>query len=95
MFGQKETRANVTLFSTRLLDSCAELNIGFLLLVEGMLARKLMEPLQSNNEERAFYAGKIGTAKFYIRNILVNIWGRSKAFDLFDDSALKMSQEEF
>lgn len=54
-----------------------------------------METLQSNSEERAFYTGKIGTAKFYIRNILVNIWGRSKAFDLFDDSALKMSQEEF
>jgi len=95
LFGQKETRANVTLFSTRLLDSCAELNIGFLLLSESILARKLMQPLQSNSEERTFYAGKISTAKFYIKNILVNIWGRSKAFDLFDDSALKMSQEGF
>jgi hypothetical protein len=54
LFSRKEIKEKVTLFSNRFLDSCAELNMDFLLLAKGILAGKLLKSLPSGYEGKFF-----------------------------------------
>ena len=64
----------MTLYSTRVLHATAMLWGGSLLLEQAALASKRVKELGEGHYDYPFYQGKVQTAKFYIRNIVPELF---------------------
>ncbi len=83
----------VPLSCVRFLDCCGDLAIAHLLAEQAVIARRKLEGLPGDHPDHHFYRGKIATASFFIMNVLPNIFGRFKAVELEDTSAISISDE--
>jgi len=83
----------IPLTSTKFLDSCAEVVIAHLLLEQALIAKNKLDELESDHYDVPFYKGKIETAKYYARNFLPNVFGRSMIIGLKDASAVNILEE--
>jgi len=82
------------LTATRFLDCCGELACAHLLLKEALIARKhLAKGCDPDTDDGRFYRGKIASAVFFALNILPNVFGRKRAFELADRTAALVTNE--
>ncbi|HQM30724.1 MAG TPA: acyl-CoA dehydrogenase [Syntrophales bacterium] len=88
-----EERGLIPLYSTRFLDCCAEVAIAHLLLEQALIAQDKMRKLGDDHVDGAFYKGKVFTAQYYVRNIMINVFSREKAIKLADRSAMEIPEE--
>ena len=58
-----------------------------------MIAQEKIKELRNDHADSAFYKGKLFTAQYYIRNIMINVFSRTKAIKLADRSALEIPEE--
>ncbi|MGE5455022.1 MAG: acyl-CoA dehydrogenase [Methylocystaceae bacterium] len=65
--------AVIKLYATRMLHATGKLYAAKILLEMALLAQKQCEALGSEHFDYAFYAGKVASARFFIRNILPEI----------------------
>ncbi|MEW6264354.1 MAG: acyl-CoA dehydrogenase [Thermodesulfobacteriota bacterium] len=85
----------IPLYSTRFLESMAEVEIARLLLEQALIARSKLASVKPDSADGVFYRGKLATAKYFCRNMLVNVFARHMAFKHEDDSALEIPEEAF
>lgn len=83
----------VPLYTTRVLHATAMLWGGSLLLEQALLAAKKMEELGPDHFDYPFYQGKFQTAKFYVRNIVPEIFNIAKIIQDADTSAIDILEE--
>jgi len=88
-----DKRDLIPLSSTRFLECCSETAIAHLLLEQAMVAQEKMQILGKDHSDSAFYQGKVLTAQYYVRNIMINVFSREKAIRLADRSALEIPEE--
>ena len=82
--------------TTRLLLAGGDLVVGWLLLRQAELASaRLADGSGLSPQDRAFYQGKMASAKFFCRNILTNVFGRYVALQQEDLSAMEIPEEAF
>jgi len=85
----------IPLSATRFLDCFAEVVMGQLILEQGLIARDKLKDVESDSVDGIFYRGKIETARYFCRNILVNVFSRHMSFKQEDTSALDIPEEAF
>ncbi|MCL6478421.1 MAG: acyl-CoA dehydrogenase [Peptococcaceae bacterium] len=83
----------VPLYSTRILHATAMLWGGSLLLEQAAIASKKMKELGEGHFDYPFYQGKVQTAKFYIRNIVPEIFKTAEVLKDCDTSAIDILEE--
>jgi hypothetical protein len=69
--------------------------MGHLMLEQALIARDKLKTVASDSSDGIFYRAKIGTVKYYCRNILTNVFSRHASFQLEDTSALDIPEEGF
>lgn len=83
------------LYSTRILHATAMLYCGSLLLSQALVAADQLEKLEPDHYDIPFYKGKISSAKFYIMNVLPEIFTIQLVIEEGDDSALSIPEDGF
>jgi len=88
----KENIRLVPLYSTRILRITAEIYGGCLLMQQALVAQ---EKLDEGDSDKAFYAGKVFSAKFYILNIVPDVAATVRIIKEGDTSAIDIPEEAF
>lgn len=83
----------VPLFSTRILHATAMLWGGSLLLEQAAIAVAKIKELGEDHHDYPFYQGKVQTTKFYIRNIVPEIFKIAEIVKDCDTSAIDIPEE--
>lgn len=78
----------VKLFATRILHATGKLFGGKLLLEMALIAQAQCDILGAEHYDYAFYAGKVASARFYLRNILPDLSATLEIIREGDNSAL-------
>lgn len=89
----KEDMRVVPLFSTRVLHATAMLWAGSLLLEQAAIAVRKIKEIGEGHYEYPFYQGKVQTVKFYIRNIVPEIFKICEVVKDCDTSAIDVLEE--
>lgn len=83
----------VGLTANKVLESVAELVIGWLLLRQALLAQAKLSG--ATDADRAFYQGKIASAQFFIRNALPMIAARRRIVENTDLTPMELAEAAF
>ncbi|HBQ85222.1 MAG TPA: acyl-CoA dehydrogenase, partial [Syntrophomonas sp.] len=87
----KETNKQLKqLFATRTLHAAARFYCGKLLLDQALLASQKLAELGEDHFDANFFKGKIASAKFYVMNIVPDVFATEKAMKVADTSAIDM-----
>lgn len=85
----------IGLYATRILHATAKMYCGYLILDQALLASKRIQELGEDHFDYAFYKGKVESAKYYIRNIVPEIFTVAQLIKDGDSSALDIPEESF
>ena len=83
------------LYATRILQATGELVCGQLILEQALLAQKKIDELGSDHYDYPFYNGKVNAAKYFVRNIVPNIFRTLEVVKEGDTSVLDIEEEAF
>jgi len=83
------------LYATRILQARGELICGQLILEQALLAQKKIGELGSDHYDYPFYNGKVNAAKYFVRNIVPNIFKTLEVVKEGDTSVLDIVEEAF
>jgi len=90
----QENLYHVGLHANRILYSLAETVIGWLLIRQAALAlRKL--PESKDAKDKAFYEGKVASARFFAREVLPNVALHKKVIEGGDLGLMELAEESF
>lgn len=82
----------VALNANRFLELMSEVVVGKLLLEGAVVAQKALD---AGTSEKAFYEGKIASARFYARNYVAGVPAKAELMGQEDDSPMELSDEAF
>jgi hypothetical protein len=82
-------------FARRILTATSQLYGGFLLLDQALIAKKRMDELGAGHYEAKFYKGKMLSAKFYLANVVPNVWAVLDLVQGGDTSVIDADPEVF
>ncbi|HPF19766.1 MAG TPA: acyl-CoA dehydrogenase [Syntrophomonas sp.] len=85
----------IGLYATRILHATAKLYCGYLLLDQALLASQRIKELGEDHFDYAFYKGKVESAKYYLRNIVPEIFTVTELIKVGDSSAIDIPEESF
>ncbi len=94
-FFQSGRMRQIPLTATRMLEMLAEVTLGWLLLDGALLAHKTMQGLAETDRDFNFYAGKIHSARYFIRNVLPGVKMKAGVIASADTSALDIKEDQF
>ncbi|MEN6463084.1 MAG: acyl-CoA dehydrogenase [Syntrophomonas sp.] len=80
------------LFATRTLHAAARIYCGKLMLDQGLIAANKLAELGDDHFDANFYKGKIASAKFYVMNVVPEIFGYEQAMMAGDTTAIDMDE---
>ena len=83
------------LFSTRILHATAMIYCSYLLLSQGLTAAAKLAGLSSDHYDVPFYQGKIASVRFYLLNILPEIFTIQQVLEQGDTTALEIAADSF
>jgi hypothetical protein len=83
------------LFATRTLHAAARVYCGKLMLDQGLLAASQLAQLGDEHYDANFYKGKIASVKFYVLNVVPEVFGYERAMKESDTSAIDIPEEAF
>lgn len=81
------------LFSTRILHATAMIYCATLIMDQGLLAASKLDELGEDHFDANFYKGKVASARFYVLNVLPDIFSIRKAFAAGDTTAIDICEE--
>ncbi len=76
------------LYSRRILTATSQLYCGRLILDQALLADKKARELGADHFDYNFYVGKVAAARYYVRNVVPNVWSVAEIVADGDSSAL-------
>ena len=85
----------VGLNTTRLLMSCGDLGIGWLLLRQATVALAALDGNGLSAADRAFYEGKLAVARFFATTVLPELVARRKVVESTDNAIMDVAEEVF
>ncbi|MHB8074152.1 acyl-CoA dehydrogenase [Desulfosporosinus fructosivorans] len=94
--GYSQTNASmIPLYSHRVLTATAQLFCGRQILDQAVLAEKRAKEVGPNHFDYKFYTGKVATAKYYVRNVVPNVWAVAEIVIDGDTSAIDVPVDVF
>lgn len=91
----KTNMSMIPLYSQRILTASAQLFCGRQILDQAVLAEKKAKEVGPNHFDYKFYTGKVATAKYYLRNVVPNVWAVAEIVIDGDTSAIDVPVEVF
>lgn len=85
----------VPLYSRRILTATAQLFCGRQILDQAVLADKKAKKVGEGHYDYKFYTGKVAAARYYLRNVVPNVWAVAEMVVDGDSSALDVPVEAF
>jgi 3-(methylthio)propanoyl-CoA dehydrogenase len=85
----------IPLYSHRVLTATAQLYSGRQILDQALLADKKAKELGPEHFDYKFYSGKVATARYYVRNVVPNVWAVAEIVIDGDTSAIDVPVEVF
>ncbi len=85
----------VGLNTTRLLMSCGDLAIGWLLLRQAAVALDRLDGNGLTGSDKAFYEGKLAVARFFATNVLPELVSRRKIVEATDNAIMDVAESVF
>lgn len=83
------------LYSRRILTALSQLYAGRLLLDQALIADKKAKELGADHFDYTFYVGKVAAARYYLLNVVPNVWLLADIIEMGDRSALEIPVEAF
>ncbi|MGE5405311.1 MAG: acyl-CoA dehydrogenase [Candidatus Saccharibacteria bacterium] len=83
----------VPTFATRILHATAMLYCGMLITDQALIAAKKLAELGDSHYDANFYKGKVASARFYVKNVVPQIYGVKKAMEIADITCLEIPEE--
>ena len=93
-FGNKQY-GMMPLYARRILTATAQLYCGMVILSQALIAQKKLQEIGSDHFDYSFYAGKVAAARYYLMNIVPNIWAVAEVVKTGDTSVLDVPVEAF
>lgn len=81
------------LYSTRILHATSMIYCGTLIMDQALLANKKLIELGDDHFDANFYKGKIASARFYVMNVVPQIYTIKKVFEAGDTSAIDIPED--
>jgi hypothetical protein len=81
--------------TTRLLLSLGDLVIGWLLVRSAAVAVAALDGGTASERDRAFYEGKIASARFFATTVLPELTARRKVVETTDNALMDLSEDSF
>lgn len=81
--------------TTRLLMSCGDLAIGWLLLRQASIALQRLDDNGLSTADQAFYEGKLAVARFFASTVLPELVARRKVVEGTDNALMDVAEEAF
>ncbi|CFX91933.1 Acyl-CoA dehydrogenase/oxidase C-terminal [Syntrophomonas zehnderi OL-4] len=81
------------LFATRILHATAMVYCGRLLLDQALLAARQLQAVGEDHFDATYYKGKMASAKFYIMNIVPEVFNIKRVFELGDTTAADLPED--
>jgi hypothetical protein len=81
--------------TTRLLLSLGDLVVGWLLVRSAAVAVAALDDGSASQRDRAFYEGKIASARFFATTVLPELSARRKVVETTDNSLMDLSEDSF
>lgn len=91
----KTNMSMIPLYSRRILTATAQLFCGRQILDQALLADKKAKEVGAEHFDYKFYTGKVAAAKYYLRNVVPNVWAVAEIVIDGDTSALDVPVEVF
>lgn len=91
----KTNPSMIPLFSRRVLTASAQLYCGRQILDQAVLADKKAKEVGPDHFDYNFYNGKVATARYYLRNVVPNVWSLAEIVIDGDTSAIDIPVEVF
>ncbi len=94
-FAARQNMDLVAVYARRVLTATAQLYGGRLILDQAWLAQKRLGELEADHYDRAFYQGKVDAARYYLLNVVPNVWLTAEVLASEDSSAVDIPSESF
>ncbi|AET68506.1 acyl-CoA dehydrogenase [Desulfosporosinus orientis DSM 765] len=91
----KTNISKIPLYSRRILTASAQLFCGRQILDQAILADKKAQEVGPSHFDYKFYTGKVAAAKYYLHNVVPNVWAVAEIVIDGDTSALDIPVEVF
>jgi hypothetical protein len=88
-----ESLYHVGLHANRILFSLADVVIGWLLMKHAVVALKKLP--EASESDRAFYAGKVASARFFVKEILPEVALHKKIVEGGDLALMELDEAAF
>ena len=85
----------IPLYSHRVLTATSQLFCGRQILDQAVLAEKRAKEVGPDHFDYKFYMGKVATAKYYVRNVVPNVWAVAEIVIDGDTSAIDVEVDVF
>jgi hypothetical protein len=93
-FGNKQY-GMLPLHARKILTATAQLYCGYLMLEQGLIAKKRADELGSGHYDYNFYYGKTLSVKYYLQNVVPNVWATLEIVQAGDTSVIDAPPEIF
>ncbi len=82
-------------YARRILTATAQLYCGYLLMDQSLIAIRRMDELGKDHYDYKFYEGKVISTRYYLNNVVPNVWHVAEIIKIGDTSVLDASDEIF
>lgn len=83
------------IYARRILTATAQLYCGYLLMDQAVIAKQQTEELAPDHYDYNFYLGKVLSARYYLNNVVPNVWHILEIIKMADTSILEAPIEIF
>lgn len=94
-YARSEKVGLMAVFARRILTATAQLYCGYLLLDQALIAMRQMEALGPEHYDYDFYLGKVLSARYYLNNVVPNVWHVAEIVSIGDTSILEAPESIF
>lgn len=85
----------IPLYAPRALLCCAQLFAAESIMEQALVATEKINQIGRGHHDYAYYAGKIAVARYFVNNILPNVYMQAEVIKSADKSALECPEEAF
>lgn len=93
-FGNKQY-GMMPLYAHRILTATAQLYCGMVILSQALVAQRKLQEINADHFDYGFYVGKVAAARYYLMNIVPNVWAVAEIVKTGDTSVLDVPVEAF
>jgi alkylation response protein AidB-like acyl-CoA dehydrogenase len=94
-FATRQKMDMVAVYARRILTATAQLYGARLILDQALLASQRLRELPAGHYDTAFYQGKVEAARYYLLNVVPNVWITAEMLATADTSVLDIPSECF